>query len=115
MLSKFILNFYKPKIIIDNIGITYFENVKLNLSLHQFPLIWDHSPKLSKKRDFQKRQMLKNNILATNLIYVNIFHTKDCIKKYINVLDKVFSDISKKDINKILKSKECFTPIKRIN
>lgn len=62
LLSKFILNFYKPKIIIDNIGITYFENVKLNLSLHQFPLIWDHSPKLSKKRDFQKRQMLKNNI-----------------------------------------------------
>ena len=68
-----------------------------------------------KNKTFLTQEMLKNNILATNLIYVNIFHTKDCIKKYINVLDKVFSDISKKDINKILKSKECFTPIKRIN
>ena len=68
-----------------------------------------------KNKTFLTQEMLKKNILATNLIYVNIFHTKEYIKKYINVLDKVFSDISKKDINKILKSKECFTPIKRIN
>ena len=40
--------------------------------------------------------MLKNKILATNLIYVTIFHNKNNIKKYIVILDKIFSEISKK-------------------
>ena len=59
--------------------------------------------------------MLKNKILATNMIYINIFHNKTNIKKYIKVLDKIFKDISKKNIKKILKSKVCFKPINRIN
>ena len=59
--------------------------------------------------------MLKNKILATNLIYVTIFHNRNNIKKYIKILDKVFRDISKKNIKSILKSKVCFKPINRIN
>ena len=59
--------------------------------------------------------MLKNKILATNMIYITIFHNKNNIKKYVNVLDKVFRDISKKNIKNILKSKICFKPINRIN
>ena len=55
------------------------------------------------------------NILATNIIYVNIFHYKKNIEKYFKILDRVFFDISIKNINKKLKSKKCFTPIKRIN
>lgn len=68
-----------------------------------------------RKKTFLTQEMLKNKILATNLIYVTIFHNKHNIKKYVKILDKVFSDISKKNIKKILKSDLCFKPIKRIN
>ena len=50
----------------------------------------------TKRKTFLTQQMLKNKILATNMIYINIFHNKKNIKKYIKVLDKVFYDISKK-------------------
>ena len=59
--------------------------------------------------------MIKNKILATNVIYITIHHKKDNIKKYIKTLDEVFYDISKKNINKLLKSKVCFKPINRVN
>ena len=59
--------------------------------------------------------MLKNKILATNMIYINIFHTKKNIQKYIKILEKVFEDISQKNIKQILKSRICFKPINRIN
>ena len=68
-----------------------------------------------KNKTFLTQEMLKNRILATNVVYVNIYHNKSNIKKYIYVLEKIFKDISKKDINKILTSKECFKPINRIN
>jgi len=67
------------------------------------------------RKTFLTQQMLINKILATNVIYITIFHNKDNIKKYIKILDKVFYDISKKDIKSILKSKVCFKPINRIN
>jgi glutamate-1-semialdehyde 2,1-aminomutase len=69
----------------------------------------------SKFKTYLTQEMLKNRILATNLVYVNIFHNKSNLKKYTKVLDKIFFDISKKNINKILNSKECFKPINRIN
>ena len=69
----------------------------------------------TKRKTFLTQQMLKNKILATNMIYINIFHNKKNIKKYIKVLDKVFYDISNKKIESILKSKLCFKPINRIN
>ena len=68
-----------------------------------------------KNKTFLTQEMLKNRILATNVVYVNIYHNKSNIKKYIYVLEKIFKDISKKDISKILTSKECFKPINRIN
>ena len=54
--------------------------------------------------------MLKNKILATNMIYISIVHSSEHIKKYQNVLDKIFYKIQKCEhkklsINKILKSK----------
>ena len=69
----------------------------------------------SQRKTFLTQEMLKNNILATNLIYINYFHKKENIKKYIKILDKIFLDISKKNIKKILKTKVCFKPINRIN
>ena len=68
-----------------------------------------------KRKTFLTQEMLKNKILATNLIYITIFHNQNNIKKYIKILDKVFYDISKKNIKNILKSKVCFKPINRIN
>ena len=55
-----------------------------------------------RKKTFLTQEMLKNKILATNLIYVTIFHNKHNIKKYVKILDKVFSDISKKILKKFL-------------
>ena len=67
------------------------------------------------RKTFLTQEMLRNKILATNVIYITIFHNKDNIKKYIKILDKVFYDISKKNIKSILKSEVCFKPINRIN
>ena len=69
----------------------------------------------TKRKTFLTQEMLKNKILATNMIYITIFHNKNNIQKYIKILDKVFYDISKKNINSILKSDLCFKPINRIN
>jgi glutamate-1-semialdehyde 2,1-aminomutase len=66
-------------------------------------------------KTFLTQEMLKNKILATNMIYINIFHNKKNIKKYIYTLEKIFFHISNKNIKKILKSKICFQPINRIN
>ena len=59
--------------------------------------------------------MLKSKILATNMIYITIYHNKDNIRKYVKTLNKVFSDISKKNIKNILKTKVSFKPINRVN
>ena len=69
----------------------------------------------TKNKTFLTQEMLKNKILATNMIYVTILHTKNNIKKYSKILDKIFYAISNKKIHKILKSKLCFKPINRIN
>ena len=68
-----------------------------------------------KRKTFLTQEMIKNKILASNMIYITVFHTKTNIRKYIKVLDNVFSNISNNKINNILKSKICFQPIKRIN
>ena len=44
----------------------------------------------SLNKTYLTQEMLKNKILATNAIYVNIFHKKNIIKKYKNVLNKIF-------------------------
>ena len=80
-------------------------------SIPSFEFLRNHT----KKKTFITQEMLKNKILATNMIYVTIFHNKKNINQYVKVLDKVFSDISKNNINKILKSKISFKPINRIN
>ena len=66
-------------------------------------------------KTYLTQQMLKNKILATNLVYINIFHNQKNISRYVKVLDKIFYDISKKNIRKKIKSKISYKPIKRIN
>ena len=90
-------------------------NIKIKIkgsnAIPSFEFVKNHT----KRKTFLTQEMLKNKILATNMIYITIFHNKDNIKKYINILDKIFYDISKKNITTILKSKICFKPINRIN
>ena len=69
----------------------------------------------AKNKTFLTQEMLKNKILATNIVYINIFHNKNNIKRYADILNKIFYDISTKNIKKILKSKVCYKPINRIN
>ena len=90
-------------------------NIKIKIMGSDAIPNFEFSKNHSKNKTFLTQEMMKNKILATNLVYVNIFHTKKNIKKYIHILDKVFNDISKKNITKILKSNECFKPINRIN
>ena len=59
----------------------------------------------SLNKTFLTQEMLKNNILATNMVYVNIFHNENTLKKYKTVLEKVFSDIAKKILQKLLTQK----------
>ena len=67
-------------------------------------------------KTYLTQEMLKNKILATNLIYINIFHSKNILKKYKKILNKIFFDIGQnKSIKKKLKSTICFKPINRIN
>ena len=80
-------------------------------AIPSFEFVIDHQ----KNKTYLTQEMLKNKILATNLIYVTILHDKKNIQKYIKVLDQIFFDISKKNINKILRTKVCYKPINRIN
>jgi len=68
-----------------------------------------------KRKTFLTQEMLINNILATTVIYITVFHTYGKIKKYIKILKKIFNNISKNNINRILKSKLSFKPINRKN
>ena len=66
-------------------------------------------------KTYLTQEMLKEKILATNLVYVNIFHDKNNLKKYRRVLERIFFDISKRNIKKLLNTKISYKPINRIN
>ena len=66
-------------------------------------------------KSYLTKRMLDYKILATNVIYVNIFHTRRNLENYKKCLEKVFFEISKKNIKKKIKKNLCFQPIKRIN
>ena len=90
-------------------------NVPIKVTGRNSILSFEFCKNHTERKTYFTQEMLKNKILATNLIYITIFHNKINIKKYIKILDKIFYDISKKDIKKILKSRTCFKPINRIN
>ncbi len=69
-------------------------------------------------KNFLTQEMLKKNILATNLVFLNIFHTKSIIDKYISELDKIFLKIkdiqSKKNKKYFLLGKKSLTSFTRM-
>ena len=90
-------------------------NVPIKIMASNSILSFEFENNHLENKTFFTQEMLKNNILATNLIYINIFHNRKNIKKYIKVLDKIFNLISEKKVKKLLNSKVCFKPINRIN
>tara|TARA_Y100000590_G_C15668712_1_gene995486 strand:- start:313 stop:1614 length:1302 start_codon:yes stop_codon:yes gene_type:complete len=69
-------------------------------------------------KSFITQEMLNKKILASNLIYVNIFHKKKLIDKYIKNLDIIFKKIKYYEENKIkdfLKVKKAHKTFERIN
>ena len=45
------------------------------------------------------QEMLKKNILATNTVYLSIYHDDKILKKYFNVLESIFYNISRIENN----------------
>ena len=90
-------------------------NVKIKIKGSNALPTFEFEKNHSLRKTFLTREMLKNNILATNMVYVTIFHDKKNIKKYINVLDNVFCDISENNNQNIPKSEICYKPINRLN
>ncbi len=78
---------------------------------------------LSKKhfeyKTFISQEMLKKGFLASNIIFLNIYHSKKVIDKYISALDPIFKKIKSFEdglpIKKYLKSPVCKSGFKRIN
>jgi len=68
-----------------------------------------------KNKTFLTQEMLKNNILATNIVFVNIFHDPIIIKKYFNLMDKIFYIIKENKISKYFHSETSEKPINRLN
>lgn len=68
-----------------------------------------------KNKTFLTQEMLKNNILATNIVFVNIFHDPIMIKKYFNLMDKIFNIIKENKISKYFHSKTSEKSINRLN
>ena len=70
-------------------------------------------------KTFITQEMLKKRILATTTIYVSISHNKKILKKYLKVLDKLFSIISRcekgDDIYRYLVSETSTTNFSRLN
>ena len=73
-------------------------NIMGTIGIPSFVFCKDHD----RRKTFLTQEMLKNKILASNMIYITIFHTKENIKKYIKILEKVFYDISNKKIKQII-------------
>ncbi len=68
-----------------------------------------------KNKTFLTQEMLKNNILATNIVFVNIFHDPIIIKRYFNLMDKIFYIIKENKISKYFHSETSEKPINRLN
>ena len=78
----------------------------------------------SKKNDYYKtfitQEMLKKKYLASNALFVSIKHDDKSLENYFNILDEIFSKISKFEnnslsINKHLEGPVCQSGFQRIN
>lgn len=94
-------------------------NLEINLSGYD-GLIKFNFPKKNNLycKTYLTQEMLENNILATNAIYISIEHKLKYIRKYLNILEKVFFIISSKksneDIRKLIHGKICKSDFRSI-
>ncbi len=87
--------------------------------LDALPSFFIKSPSFLKYKTYITQEMLKNNILASTSVYVCTAHQNIHLKKYIKILDKIFSNIRKCEdglnIDKLLDGPICETSFKRLN
>ena len=79
-------------------------SIKYNLDINIYGLDAMPSFTFKSNRDLEYRtliaqEMLKKNILATNTVYLSIFHDDKILKKYFNVLESIFYNISRIENN----------------
>ena len=89
--SNFVAKFFKPKYIIDDIGITFRRQSLLNLSLGQFPFLWE---KISYKEN-EFNSDLRSKFLS------NLKFSNQKEEFYNQILSKIFPKIYIEDFEKI--------------
>jgi glutamate-1-semialdehyde 2,1-aminomutase len=94
--------------------------LKINITgLDSTPSFNIESNKWNKYKSYFTYRMLKNNILASNYIFISIAHRKSLLKKYFQITNKIFKEISIFESGKNLKFlesiPECHTGFKRLN
>ncbi len=89
------------------------------LGLDAIPIFIIQSKRWLKYKTFITNELLKNNILGSNVIYISTCHNKKILKKYFNILEKIFGEISNfeknNNLHKIKKLKICHSGFKRLN
>ena len=71
---------------------------KLDLKIQgidAIPNFYFNSEKNLQYKTLITQEMLKKNILASNMIYCALPHRENILKKYFDILEKIFSKISK--------------------
>ena len=73
-----------------------------------------------KYKTYMTQEMLRNNFLASNAIFVSIKHDEKMLKRYYEILDKIFKDISdfergNKLVDEKLNGPVCHSGFKRLN
>lgn len=83
------------------------------------PNFYIKSPKNLEYKTYISQEMLKKKFLSSNSVYVSTAHDEKILRKYINILDKIFNTIKEcedgKDISKILDGLVCKSSFKRLN
>ncbi len=89
------------------------------LGLDAIPVFIIQSKRWLQYKTFITNELLNNNILGSNVIYLSTCHNKIIIKRYFEILDKIFKEIANfeknKNLEKIQKLKICHSGFKRLN
>ena len=97
-ISKFFFRFYSPKIILDDLFISYIDMIKINLGLRQLPLQWSIKfKKFENKYKLEKRTLLIKKLKRNNFFdnYLNIILIKVLPIGYFENFDNIYEYIIK--------------------
>ena len=95
-------------------------NLEIKISGYESITSFSFQNKLNQYfKTYITQEMLKQKYLSSNQIYLNIYHNKNIVDKYIKSLNKIFHDLSKikskKEILEKLNSPVSHSSFKRLN